>query len=154
MRRAPDDFHRNRAVAVESVCGAAMVVGGVLLGRLGGIVDYVGLVFVFFGAWALGHAILLGSGLIRPAMPTATSPDPRLQPTRAPSDVAQRRREHIIRIEIVSCLGCAVLGGAAQAGGHTFHEVSYVLFGWTAGTAMHLMLTLCVATLTKRRKRL
>jgi hypothetical protein len=69
MARDLHDPHRSRRIVVESICGAILVIGGVLLGRVGGIADYVGLLFVFLGCWALVHAILVGSAAssFRPA---------------------------------------------------------------------------------------
>jgi hypothetical protein len=153
MVRDPHDSDRSRRVVVESVCGAILVIGGVLLGRLGGIVDYVGLLFVFFGGWALVHAILVGSGLIKLAKQTTTRSKPRA-PTALTHPAALRaRRARIIRVEIISCATSAALGAAFQAGSHTLGEVSLVLFGWAAGCALHLTLTLFVTTLGKRRDR-
>jgi len=149
----PHDSDRGRRVVVESVCGAFLVIGGVLLGRVGGIVDYVGLLLVFFGGWALVHAILVGSGLIKLATPSTTRSEPRAPTVVAQPAAMRARRARIIRVEVISCAACAALGAAFQAGGHTLGEVSLVLFGWAAGCALHLTLTLFVATFGKRRDR-
>jgi len=125
MVRDPHDSDRSRRVVVESVCGAILVIGGVLLGRLGGIVDYVGLLFVFFGGWALVHAILVGSGLIKLAKPTTTRSESRARTVVADPAALRARRARIIRVEIISCATCA----------------------------LHLTLTLFVTTLGKRRDR-
>ena len=132
MTRDPHDSNRSRLVIVESIGGAILVIGGVLLGRVGGVVDYVGLLIVFFGGWALVHAILVGSGLINPTKPTATRSGPPAQKVAADPLALRTRRERIIRIEIISGAGSAVIGAAFQAGGHTLGQVSLVLFGWAA----------------------
>jgi hypothetical protein len=57
-RQDPDDRERTVAAAMEALVGAAMTIGGVLLGGL------VGLTIAMLGILGLGHAVLLGLGLV------------------------------------------------------------------------------------------
>lgn len=57
------DSERTRVAAWESVCGAVMLIGGILLTRLGGVADIAGLGLLFLGIGGLGHAVLYGLGL-------------------------------------------------------------------------------------------
>jgi hypothetical protein len=149
MANDPHASDRFRLVFLESICGAILVIGGVLLGRVGGIVDYVGLLLVFFGGWALVHAILVGSGLIKlPPPPPARDTETRAQPASV-----RARQTRIVRIEIVSCILCLALGAAFETGGHTLRDVSVGLFGWAAGSGAHLTLMLASSRLSKRRGR-
>jgi len=59
----PKDSERTRVAAAESVCGAVMLIGGLLLIRLGGIAGAIGLALLFLGVGGLGHAVLYGLGL-------------------------------------------------------------------------------------------
>lgn len=61
----PESSERTRVAAWESVFGAVMLIGGLLLAKLGGVADIVGLALLFLGACGLGHAVLLGLGLAR-----------------------------------------------------------------------------------------
>ncbi|HEY1778150.1 MAG TPA: hypothetical protein VGG41_18480 [Solirubrobacteraceae bacterium] len=145
------DRGRGRVVAVESGVGAILVIGGVLLGRVGGIVDYVGLALVFLGGWALVHAILVGMGLTKlPA--TATAPPTLTSPRREQPASIRARRGEIIRIELISCICCAALGAIFETGGHTLREIAFALFGWAAGTGLHLTLMGVTSTVSKRRR--
>jgi len=64
MRGGPEDSERTRVAAWMSVCGALMVIGGVLLIRLGGgIAGVIGLALLFLGIGGLGFAVLFGLGL-------------------------------------------------------------------------------------------
>jgi hypothetical protein len=66
---------------------------------------------------------------------------------------AVSRRRRIVRTELVSGVGCALLGVAFRAGGHTLQEMSLFLFGWAAGCAVHLTQTLILGILAQRRER-
>jgi len=56
---------RTRVAAWECVAGLAMLIVGVVLTRLGGVAQAVGLGLLFLGAGGCGHAVLLGAGLVR-----------------------------------------------------------------------------------------
>ena len=144
--RSSSAAQRGRRVVVAIVCGAILVVGAVVLGA-GGIADYVGLLVVSFGGWALVHATLVGSGLIELAAPATTRSESRAPTAVAHPAATRARRARIIRVEVVSCTACAALGAAFEAGGHALGEVSLVLFGLAAGCVVHLTLTLLVTTL-------
>lgn len=58
------DQERTRAAATESIVGAVMLGGGVLLTMLGGFAGTIGLVLIVLGVVGVGHAVLLGLGLI------------------------------------------------------------------------------------------
>jgi hypothetical protein len=60
----PEDTERTRVAAAESVCGAVMLIGGVLLIGLGGIAGAIGLALLFLGVGGLGHAVFYGLGLV------------------------------------------------------------------------------------------
>jgi hypothetical protein len=60
----PEGSERTRVAAWESVCGAVMLIGGVLLARLGSIAGVIGLGLLFLGIGGLGHAVLYGLGLV------------------------------------------------------------------------------------------
>jgi hypothetical protein len=66
--------------------------------------------------------------------------------------LAQRKRK-IMRTELSTGIGCAVLGGLFLTGGHTLREMSLFLFGWAAGCAFHLTQTLIVGWISSRRNR-
>jgi hypothetical protein len=66
--------------------------------------------------------------------------------------LAQRKRK-IMRIELSTGIGCAVLGGLFLTSGHTLREMSLFLFGWAAGCAFHLTQTLIVGWISSRRNR-
>ena len=63
MISRPEDPERARVTAWESVCGLVMLIAGVLLTRLGGVADVVGLAMALLGVGGLGHAVLYGLGL-------------------------------------------------------------------------------------------
>lgn len=50
-----------------------------------------------------------------------------------------RTPAEVLRVEVILCVACAVLGGVFQAGGHTLHAMSIFLFGWSAGIVLHLV---------------
>jgi hypothetical protein len=65
VARSPRDSERTRVAAWESVCGAVMLIAGLLLSRTGaGIVDVLGLALLFLGVGGLGHGVLYGLGLV------------------------------------------------------------------------------------------
>ena len=64
--------------------------------------------------------------------------------------LAEHRRR-IMRTELTTGIGCALLGAAFLAGGHTQREMSIFLFGWAAGCAVHLTQTLLTSRLANRR---
>jgi hypothetical protein len=64
MASDPGDSERTRVAAWESVCGVVMLIGGVLLSRVGGVAGIVGLGLLFLGIGGLGHAVLYGLGLV------------------------------------------------------------------------------------------
>jgi hypothetical protein len=137
-------------VVVESVSGAILVIGGVLLGRVGGTVDYVGLGLVFLGGWAIVHAILVGMGLTK--LPDTATAARTVTPRRREQPASLRaRRAEIVRFELISCISCVAIGAIFEAGDHTLREVAFALFGWAAGTGLHL--ALMGVTSTQRRNR-
>jgi hypothetical protein len=65
MTSRREDAERTRVAAVEASFSAVMLVGGVLVTQLTGApASLLGLVLAFFGVGGLGHAVLLGIGLI------------------------------------------------------------------------------------------
>lgn len=56
-----------------------------------------------------------------------------------------------MRIELVNCVVCALLGAGFLAGTHTMREMSLVLFGWAFGCVFHLTLTVIVDLIARRR---
>jgi len=68
MTNDPEHSGRTRVVAWESVSSAAMLIGGLLLSRLGGL-EFVGLAVMLLGVGGLVHAALYGLGLA--SLPTA-----------------------------------------------------------------------------------
>jgi hypothetical protein len=55
---------RTHAAAVESIFGAVMLLGGIILITAGGFAGTVGLVLIIVGAAGAAHAVLLGLGLV------------------------------------------------------------------------------------------
>jgi hypothetical protein len=58
------DQERTRAAAVESIFGAVMLLGGIILIMVGGFAGTIGLVLIIVGAAGAAHAVLLGLGLV------------------------------------------------------------------------------------------
>jgi multisubunit Na+/H+ antiporter MnhG subunit len=58
------DQERTHAAAVESIFGAVMLLGGIILITVGGFAGTVGLVLIIVGAAGAAHAVLLGLGLV------------------------------------------------------------------------------------------
>ncbi|MCW3020411.1 MAG: hypothetical protein JWN10_2719 [Solirubrobacterales bacterium] len=63
--------------------------------------------------------------------------------------LAQRKRK-IMRTELGTGIGCAVLGVLFLTGEHTLREMSLFLLGWAAGCAFHLTQTLIVGWTSSR----
>jgi hypothetical protein len=72
-------------------------------------------------------------------------------PVESPSSAAQvhRRKRKIMRIELSSCIVCAILGGAFFFGDRVLHDISIFLLGWAVGCAVHLA-TLIVERIAHR----
>jgi hypothetical protein len=68
-----------------------------------------------------------------------------------PAQLAERKRT-IMRTELITAIGCAIIGAVFLAGSHTMREMSIFLFGWAAGCAFHLTQTLIVGRISRRRK--
>ena len=64
---------------------------------------------------------------------------------------ALERKRRIMRVELSTCIGCALIGSAFLTGGHTLREMSIFLFGWAGGCAFHLTQTLIVGWVARRR---
>lgn len=73
---------------------------------------------------------------------------------RIPTDaeLAARKRK-IMRTELSTGLGCAILGAAFLAGSHTMREMSIFLFGWAVGCAFHLTQTVTIDRISRRRRK-
>jgi hypothetical protein len=76
-------------------------------------------------------------------------PASRRAPTAA--QLAERKRK-IMRTELSTGIGCAIIGAAFLAGSHTMREMSIFLFGWAAACAFHLTQTVIVDRVGRRRK--
>jgi hypothetical protein len=50
------------------------------------------------------------------------------------------RRRHIVRVEVATMIGSAIVGGALLPLGGTPARMSLFLFGWAGGCALHLLL--------------
>jgi hypothetical protein len=68
---------------------------------------------------------------------------------RTPAQALERKRR-IMRIELSTCVGCALTGAVFLTGGHTLREMSIFLFGWSAGCAFHLTQTMVAGRLARR----
>jgi hypothetical protein len=55
---------RTHAAAGESIFGAVMLLGGIILITVGGFAGTIGLVLIIVGAAGAAHAVLLGLGLV------------------------------------------------------------------------------------------
>jgi len=66
-------------------------------------------------------------------------------------EIAQRKRK-VIRTELRTAVGCAIIGAAFLAGTHTMREMSIFLFGWTVGCAFHLTQTVIIKRLGRGKK--
>ena len=67
-----DDRERTVAAAVEAAVGGVLVIGGALMLKLDGFGNTIGVALLFLGVIGLGHAVLLGLGVIAlPASPDA-----------------------------------------------------------------------------------
>jgi hypothetical protein len=62
------------------------------------------------------------------------------------------RKRRIMRVELTSAIGSAIIGAAFLAGSHTMREMSIFLFGWTFGCAFHLTQTVIVDRLKRRKE--
>jgi hypothetical protein len=67
------------------------------------------------------------------------------------AEIAQKKRK-IMRVEVTSAVGCAIIGAAFLAGSHTMREMSIFLFGWVFGCAFHLTQTVILDRIAHRRK--
>ena len=65
MTPDPQRSERTHFALWQCVFGTVMLVGGLVLTRLGGFADVVGLLLMFFGVSALGLALLYGTGLAK-----------------------------------------------------------------------------------------
>ena len=63
-----------------------------------------------------------------------------------------RRKRKIMRIELSSAIGCALIGAAFLLGSHTMREMSIFLFGWAIGCTFHLTQTVITDRLGRRKK--
>jgi hypothetical protein len=59
----------------------------------------------------------------------------------------------VLRVEIATCLGCAILGAAFQFGGSTLRGMSIFLFGWSIGCIFHLAQMFLTRRFGRRRQR-
>lgn len=69
------DSERTRVAAWMSVSGAVMLIVGVLLTRIGGIADVIGVALLFLGVGGLGYAVLFWLGLAN--LPDAPDQEPK-----------------------------------------------------------------------------
>jgi len=77
---------------------------------------------------------------------------PGVRGTSREAELAGRRRR-VLRTEIATGGGSAIIGAVFLAGSHTMREMSIFLFGWAGGCAVHLAQTVITGRLAHRRDR-
>ncbi len=63
-----------------------------------------------------------------------------------------QRQRNVLRVEIATCLGCAIIGAAFQLGG-TLRGMSIFLFGWSLGCVFHLTQMLIARRISRHKRR-
>jgi hypothetical protein len=59
----------------------------------------------------------------------------------------------VLRVEIATCVGCALVGAAFRFGGSTLQGMPIFLFGWSIGRIFHLGQMFLARRVGRRRQR-